>query len=251
MSPLEVPDGYRSTSLTAGWSVVHEERRAIWKAHGLDDPGRWKSYLAEATEAGGRGGWRRVDAGHESWVLKQLGRGGLTATLWRDRFLGSGRMLANVTVPVAARRRGVATPEIVGALAVSGPPLLYRGWLAIVEETDTRDLARRLVDGEALDEAVQRKIVSAIRKLHDAGIEHRDLNLGNILVSCSASPTVTILDLDRARVHDGPLDDALRERGVRRLLRSYRKLRLQHGDPVDWDAEAWPDLYRSVAHLDQ
>ena len=60
--------------------------------------------------------------------------------------------------------------------------------------------------------------------MHDEGVEHLDLNLGNLLLRRGDVPQAFVVDLDRARLHDRPLEFALRQRGLRRLERSYVKL---------------------------
>ena len=66
-----------------------------------------------------------------------------------------------------------------------------------------------------------------IRALHDAGIDHVDLHLKNLLVNRSedAAPRVSIIDLDKAR-ETNPRSRAHRLRNLMRLARSARKLRV-------------------------
>jgi RIO-like serine/threonine protein kinase len=61
--------------------------------------------------------------------------------------------------------------------------------------------------------------------MHERGLYHADLNLHNLLVSeHDESFSVIILDLDKARIFDGPVPAALRRRNAARILRSARKL---------------------------
>lgn len=244
MSQAAILADYVTTPLSTGWTMVDEANRAGWVGHGLDDPANWDRYLAASDETGGRGGWARISQGDETWILKRLHRGGVLAPLWRGRFLGAGRLRNNLLLPVVARKRGVATPRIVGVLAREGPATLFRGWLAVAEVRGTMDLARRLAVGQPLEELTRQRIMQAVKKMHDAGIEHRDLNLGNLLLDDHLPPEVTILDLDRAVAHEGPLGALLRRRGLDRLQRSYAKLHALHGSPVDWGIDDWPRLYR-------
>jgi 3-deoxy-D-manno-octulosonic acid kinase len=68
-------------------------------------------------------------------------------------------------------------------------------------------------------------LATGLRRLHDAGLRHPDLNLGNVLVlDAEGGPIVAFVDLDRARLDEGPLDRRTRRRSLLRLRRSARKL---------------------------
>jgi tRNA A-37 threonylcarbamoyl transferase component Bud32 len=68
-------------------------------------------------------------------------------------------------------------------------------------------------------------VVRAIAIMHEAGIAHADLNLTNILVQPNNPfPQVLLLDFDRAQVLSDPVPHQQRERTLRRLQRSFRKL---------------------------
>lgn len=69
--------------------------------------------------------------------------------------------------------------------------------------------------------------IATIRRLHDAGIDHRDLNIGNLLVS---GGDVFVIDFDGARLADA-LSPAERFANLARLDRSYVK-RFGDGGPV-------------------
>jgi hypothetical protein len=62
--------------------------------------------------------------------------------------------------------------------------------------------------------------------MHDAGVEHRDLNLGNLLLrrGGSGAGEAFVVDLDRARLWDRPVPLRLRIRALCRLERSTVKL---------------------------
>ena len=68
-------------------------------------------------------------------------------------------------------------------------------------------------------------LAQSLRSLHDAGLRHPDLNLGNLLVVSGVEGyRVIFVDLDRARLQKSALSDAARRRGLRRLRRSAAKL---------------------------
>jgi 3-deoxy-D-manno-octulosonic acid kinase len=61
----------------------------------------------------------------------------------------------------------------------------------------------------------------AVRLMHDAGMDHPDLNLGNIVL---APDGVHVVDLDRVTFTSGPLPQGKRARALSRLARSCAKI---------------------------
>jgi hypothetical protein len=108
---------------------------------------------------------------------------------------------------------------------VSGPAGLYRAWLAVREVEDSEDLRARLARTPPPDEDEIGAALQAVRRMHDAGILHPDLNLGNLLIRAgTAGPEAWVLDLDRAVVAGAAaLPAAPRIRALCRLERSYAK----------------------------
>lgn len=219
----------------AGWIERRGETARLWVrvdleepavAAGLDRPAGWERAIArhDAGSASGRGPSGVVRLGAMGARLKQLRRGGLAGPLWRERFIGRRRLHDNVHLPLEARRAGVPTPEPLALLVAHGPRGLWRGWLATEELEGARELepARANVVAELV------AALAAARRLHDAGFEHRDLNLGNLLVRERPDGGVEgwVIDLDGARRHAGPLGPAARARSLARLARSLRK---RHG----------------------
>ncbi len=235
----------------AGRSILIAEARLLPElvAAGFDRPERWSGAGAGRSQETGRGATRRwKPATGPELVLKQLRRGGAIGRLWRDRHLGVGRIARNVTVPAEARRRGVATPAVVAALAVPGPPGLWRGWLA-VEALAGEDLLARLRRGIDAGAADAGRALGVVRGAHDAGLEHPDLNLGNLFLDLDGGAHV--LDLDGARLGNGPVGPGRRFRELLRLERSWlRNLgpRAPDGRPLeDWLREAYAAGDRELA----
>ncbi len=171
-------------------------------------------------------------------TLKQLRRGGLAARLWRDRFAARQRLFANLTIPRFARERGVATPAALALLVVGGPPGLWRGWLATETVAGGRDLGRLAIAGK-IDPDAWAAALAVTRELHEAGVEHPDLNLGNLLLD--GGGRAWVVDLDGCTSHDSALDVDQRIDAVRRIERSYLKIcYLREREPAEPD---WPELY--------
>lgn len=235
--------------LPNGWDQIQEGATTLIAEREWLEPLRRMGLHRGATRVGlgftkstgvGRGGTAVVDVDGRQLRIKQLRRGGLLRGLWCDRFLGRQRLLDNLRLPHAAIERGVATAAAHALLIVEGPRGLFQGWLALEEIDRTVTLGDRLADNGPVAEEELAAAMAAIRRMHDAGIEHRDLNLGNVLIR---RPEASgwfgyVIDLDRARLHSAPLGLALRRRSLRRLERSYVK-RFGSGGPLatsDWTA---------------
>jgi 3-deoxy-D-manno-octulosonic acid kinase len=154
-------------------------------------------------------------------------RGGMVASLLDDIYVGlAPRPFNELGVAVEAMKRGIPTAEPMGAMVEWIGPALYRGFfmtravrgMTLWEFVQTDD-----------DPTVRRHVLeqarAAIATMHDKGLFHPDLNLHNLLVTRAAeSFTVVIIDLDKARLLDGPLSTAMRRANLARLMRSARKL---------------------------
>ena len=79
--------------------------------------------------------------------------------------------------------------------------------------------------------ALARRGVALVRRMHDAGIVHRDLNLGNLLASRDG---IFVIDLDGASLQ-GSLTASQRFGNLSRLDRSYVKLFGERG-PLSHEA---------------
>jgi len=202
-------------------ALVEAERRLTYEAEGLlSEPGAQRA-LASASGPRGRGRTARVRVGGVTLRLRPCWRGGLLGP-WLGRALwGAERPLAELRVNAELRRRGapVARPAFAVAWRRVGP--WWRAVYATHEERDSRDAAFYL-RGAPSRAAVRRALAAlgaSLRRFHDLGGVHADLNLRNVLIGPdSASPAVTIIDLDRARI----AESLTPRRRMRELMRLYR-----------------------------
>jgi 3-deoxy-D-manno-octulosonic acid kinase len=244
-SPRPVPEGFVAIDTHNGFVVVREElREALLKALLRASP---EVVEGEPLNRGGRGATWAITLGTGNRaVLRWYRRGGVLRHLVRDRYFGwSPRPMLELVLTNEARRRGIAVPEVLGARVDRLAAGLYRG--AIV----TREIA----DAETLGDAVRRdpparerasiaaEVARAVRRMHDRGLHHRDLNVGNVLLSRRGDALdVHVIDLDRARLGD-TVTRRQRQRALRRLARSLVKL--QMGAPArSEDRDAFHRSYR-------
>ena len=163
---------------------------AYWRARHLvvgEAPGRGSSLFLQARD-------------DEQWVLRPYQRGGLIAKLSQQRYVWLGaertRAFREVRLTAALYEQGLPVPRPV-ACCVTRFGLTYEAALLTVRIPGARALASLLTDGEA-DEALLKRIGAMIKRFHQAGLDHVDLNARNILVDETGKPW--LIDLDRCRL---------------------------------------------------
>jgi 3-deoxy-D-manno-octulosonic acid kinase len=173
--------------------------------------------------AGGRGGALRIPTEQGPVVLRRFRRGGAMRWLGDTYFGFRHRPLREFALLLRARRRGLAVPDPLAAVVERRFGFGYRGWLMMHEIVGATPLSDLVDGGMAID--VVGLLARGLRDLHDAGLSHPDLNLGNLLVvTRSYGSRLAFVDLDRARLCSRPLGTWARRRSLRRLRRSAAKL---------------------------
>ncbi len=220
------PPGVRVVARGDTRALFDEEIADAALAAGLDRP--WERVAPRPAGPGTGRGPRAVVAlaGGPRLLVKQYLRGGALARVNRERYLDTRRFLRELDVSRRARDAGLPAGEALGVVLRRAQPG-WRAWGLARYVEDAPDLARLYAgalppeDALALGAAARR----FVERLFDAGLEHRDLNLGNLLARREASGwQLFVVDLDRARWAGRPLDRAARARVTGRLHRSWRKL---------------------------
>ncbi|MDR5902961.1 3-deoxy-D-manno-octulosonic acid kinase [Halomonas icarae] len=186
------------------------------------DPDWWLAQGRVTGQAPGRGASLFLDAGTgEEWVLRPYRRGGMVARFSDARYLWTGlertRAFREMRLTADLLARDLPVPRPVAA-SVTRHGLTYEAALLTVRIPGARALANLLENGEADDELLQRVGVT-IRRFHDTGLDHVDLNARNLLVDNSGK--VWLIDLDRCRLRR---DGDWKGRNLERLERSLDKL---------------------------
>jgi 3-deoxy-D-manno-octulosonic acid kinase len=180
---------------------------------------------------GGRGSISFIQLGDSQLVLRRYLRGGLVARVSKDRYLWLGedrtRAFREFRLLAELLDRGLPVPRPVAARYLRGR-LGYRGELVTERLPDTASLAERWLAGETGD-ADWQLAGRCIRRFHDAGVQHADLNANNIMLDRRGG--VWLLDFDRGRLRaPGPW----RERVLARLARSLEKIGTAAGRGDEW-----------------
>lgn len=160
-----------------------------------------------------------TDAGE--LVAKRVGRGGLLGRWLPDRYLDGLRGFREALLAERLVAAGVATPPrvVVRSVRVGG---LHRWETASARLPAARDL-QAVLEQEPADgrPALALRVGAFLRRLHDAGLAHRDLQVKNLLLSAEGRPW--ILDLDGCRLVPGGLDGPRALASLARFGRSLVK----------------------------
>lgn len=184
------------------------------------EPRYWMARGAVVGSAQGRGTTLIFEHEGRRFVLRQYRRGGLMAPLAGDRFLWTGevrsRPLREMQLNLRLHAAGLPVPLPVAA-RYERDGLGYRAGFISEFLPDTVSLAQLLEAGE-VGLAVWAAIGRCIRRFHDNGLCHADLNAHNILLR---GESVFLVDFDRcSRRAPGMWRDA----NLARLRRSLDKL---------------------------
>ncbi|MWJ29175.1 3-deoxy-D-manno-octulosonic acid kinase [Halomonas sp. ZH2S] len=217
----------RLATLQQGKSLILHEVDSLWDA-GLShqigsawfEPDHWRRQGKVIGEAPGRGSSLFLDAGNAQWVLRPYRRGGLVARLSDARYLWTGlentRAFRELRLTAELFERGLPVPRPVAA-SVTRHGLTYEAALITVRIHDARALADRLLEGNA-DSALLRRVGETVRRFHEAGLDHVDLNARNLLVD--DQDQVWLIDLDRCRLRQ---PGKWQQSNLGRLERSVKK----------------------------
>lgn len=190
----------------------------------------------------GRGAVSVLDTPRGAVVAKALLRGGVIGWLLRHWYADPLRCAREALLAEELVRRGCPTPTVVAARARRGMLGLHRLEIASARLDGARDLLAAWV-ALAPRSAARRELARAagrtLRRLHDEGLVHRDLQVKNLLVPGDLAPgaLLFVLDLDRS-VLGAPLGRDERVRSLARFGRSLVKRGLLPGGPVPRDTAA-------------
>jgi 3-deoxy-D-manno-octulosonic acid kinase len=136
-------------------------------------------------------------------IFRHYSHGGLLRFITRDLYLFGSRSFQELALTEEIRSSGIGTVQPVGAIHRCFLTPFYRAYLLSLEIPGAKDMVHYLQDigpqpaGETL--MAKRKIIRSagllLRKFHQAGFFHADLQLKNLLVT---DGKVLLIDLDRS-----------------------------------------------------
>jgi len=201
-------------------------------------PAYWESSNAVVGVAGGRGQTLFLRNGRTQWVLRHYRRGGLIGRFIQDTYwrlsLRRTRAMREWQLLQTLQKRQLPAPVPVAA-RVKNSGMTYRADLITQRIEQAEPLSEWLKEHE-LPINAWRYIGSTIRRFHQAGIYHADLNAHNILLTPAGK--VYLIDFDRGRQRRP--DKRWQRANLQRLQRSLNKLQKQyeifHFRPEHWQA---------------
>jgi 3-deoxy-D-manno-octulosonic acid kinase len=184
------------------------------------EPRYWVARGAALGTLPGRGHTTLFEHAGRRYVLRHYRRGGFIARFNADRFLWTSevgsRPVREIRLNLTLHAAGLPVPLPV-AVRYEREGLVYRADLITEYLPDTRTFAACLAEGD-VSLPVWAAIGRCIRRFHDYGLCHADLNAHNILLR---GDDVLLVDFDRcARRPPGLWRDA----NLARLRRSLDKL---------------------------
>lgn len=179
---------------------------------------------ARPVTSGGRGGAWFIDAEHAAMVLRHYRRGGLMARLAERTYLYAGfdqaRSLAEFRLLGRLRALDLPVPEAVAAIAWKYRLFWYRAAILVRRIPG----AVTFPDSPQLnDQSLWAQLGQVIRRFHDKGLDHVDLNCDNILV---AGDQIYLIDFDRCKLvpeNNNEAGSKWKQRNLERLHRSVSK----------------------------
>lgn len=188
--------------------------------------------------SGGRGHTLIIGDGANEYVLRHFNRGGFVGRFVRDSYIwrGEDKTRAFMEWRLLSRLFAMGLPVPKPAVArycLSGRT--YTADIITCRIAGIRSLSIRLAEKRASDE-FWRLLGACIRKFHDAGVNHADLNAYNVQVN--ADDEITLLDFDRGRVMPA---GSWQQKNLARLHRSLRKI-LHLNPRVHYSDANWQQL---------
>lgn len=169
-------------------------------------------------------------------VLKHYYRGGLVASINKDRYLGldveKTRAFREFRLLEKMKTLGLPVPDVVAAHAEKGL-FYFRADLITREIENVNTLADYLSDKSA-DALLWNKVGACIKEFHAHNVDHADLNARNILLT--NKDEVYLIDFDNSNIRNG--SDAWKQDNLLRLKRSLLKFKNNTAD-FRFDENDW------------
>ncbi len=202
------------------------------------DPEYWQSNNNIVGSAKGRGTTWFVQLDGMQAALRHYRRGGLFGKLVNDHYWFSGwdktRSAQELNLLMTLREAKVNVPRPIAARTVK-LGLVYQADLLSERIPNAKDLVS-LLQEKPLPTAIYQAIGQEIAKMHNAGVNHTDLNIHNILIDDQEQ--VWIIDFDKCCQQE---HGEWKKQNLDRLKRSFIKEQLKQR--VFWQESDFAYLY--------
>ncbi len=217
--------------------VWFDEELLVENPQEVFDADYWRKRDAIVGSASGRGTTWFVRSNKLECALRHYHRGGLFGKLVRDSylFLGWERTRSYQEFKLLERliSVGVHVPRPIAARALK-QGFSYTADLLSEKIPNARDLVSILAE-QPLPAEMYRKIGQEIKKMHDAQVNHTDLNIHNILIDDREK--VWIIDFDKCSQRSG---DSWKQGNLDRLKRSFEKEQVKKS--IKWSDLNWNSM---------
>lgn len=167
---------------------------------------------SSSTSKGVRGATTVVSINGADYAVKEYFRGGLISFL-QNRHLSRDQLKNETEIIDYLRQRGFNVPEVAASITVKGFP-----WSKYILITKQIRGVRHLTHADIADSKTLRKLCLSIKRLHEVGVYHGDLNLTNILYGGGG---FYLLDFASSRFSFSVNDH---RRDIFRFIRSIEKI---------------------------
>ncbi len=226
-----LPIGFEMTQSGNVWFVINKQYQEIVK-YIINNSTRFK--VTDYTQGRGTSYLVKINRqGIKNIVIRHYYRGGLIgAWILGDLFLDFTRPINELIVTEQARAKGVSVPEILGLVINRVGGVFYRAEIILKEVPQTQNLNEMfsgLMAQRASPEVLRltklelsKALAGSIRLLHQSGIYHRDLNIGNVLIQKTNDNGLKayIIDFDKSK----RFDDLRFKKRIQNLIRLNRSV---------------------------
>lgn len=194
----------------------------------------WQQQSKVIGSAQGRGTTWFVQLDKLQGALRHYRRGGLFGKIISDHYLFTGwqktRCIEEFRLLDKLNQAGVNVPRPIAA-RVKKTGFCYQADLLSEKISDASDLVD-ILQHRSLSQQEYKAIGLQIKKLHDAQVNHSDLNIHNILLDKAGK--VWLIDFDKCSQQSG---DNWKDNNLARLLRSFRKEVSKRA--IQWHENDW------------
>lgn len=194
------------------------------------EPEFWQRQHAIVGRSHGRGEVIFFTHHEQSFVLRHYCRGGVIGNwISRDKYLFCGTAFSRCVQEFQLLNRlvekGLPTSRP-AAIRLQRTGLIYSADLITHQIPQALDLSQLLIR-QRLSSRIWKKVGAVIRQFHDAGLDHSDLNIHNILLD--EQEQVWLIDVDKSR-----LRKPVRKWQMRNMERLYRSLEKERQRLPNW-----------------